>query len=138
MTWNPRSNNKFGDFRSSCVEVVAREFDYGLRDYALLRYEKTPEAYLELNSEDRPKIGDKLTIFSHPKRAPLSWSGWCKHEGEHSAGDRFEYTCDTKAGSSGAAILNENYEVVGVHNQGMSYYQVNAGTYVADIPTFKK
>ena len=132
VTWGYTNDNRSGNSTSKCVEVLAHEFSNS-RDYALLKYDNTPEEFLPLNGKDRPQYGDKVTIFSHPEGVPLAWSGWCSHEGEHS-GKRFEYRCSTKGGSSGAAVLNEDLEIVGVHNQGSAFYGVNAGTYVIDIP----
>ena len=118
--------------------MIAHEFNYSTRDYAILRYENPPETSLKVQKGIRPEKGEKLTIFSHPNGVPLSWSGWCEHVGDHDQGDRFEYHCDTKRGSSGAAVLNEDYEIVGIHNQGSTYLGFNSGTYLMDIPEFKK
>lgn len=132
IRWNYRSNNRSGDFTSRCVEIVATE-NNSQRDYAILRYDSAPEEFLPLNTRVRPRAGDNLTILSHPQGRTLSWSGWCKHEGRFS-GQKFSYKCDTEGGSSGAAVLNENLEIVGVHNLGAEYRGLNAGTYVMDIP----
>ena len=132
VTWNYRQNNQRGDFTSRCVEVLATKNSNG-KDYAILRYNRTPEAFLDVNKTDKPQRGDELTILSHPKGSPLSWSGWCQHEGNYST-YKFSYRCDTQGGSSGAVVLNKNLEVVGIHNLGSGSYQLNAGTYLTDIP----
>ena len=136
VTWNYRDNNRSGDFTSSCTEVVAKELN-NLRDFAILKYDETPQASFPLNTTSRPKQGDKLTILSHPEGVPLAWSGWCQHEGDFGE-MKFSYKCDTKGGSSGAVVLNENLEVVGIHNLGSQYYNKNAGTYLMDIPSFQR
>lgn len=135
ITWAYTYHNRSGKMESSCVEVIARE-NNNLRDYTVLRYDSAPNASLPLNLSRRPREGDRLTIFSHPQGVPLAWSGFCQHEGSFSA-QKFAYKCDTLGGSSGAAVLNENLEIVGVHNLGSTYYQVNAGTYLMDIPMFQ-
>jgi V8-like Glu-specific endopeptidase len=132
VTWGYTDNNRQGNLTSSCEEVVSREFN-STNDYAILRYSPAPSASLPLNTADRPGSGDRLTILSHPNGVPLAWSGWCQHDGNY-GGNKFAYQCDTMGGSSGAAVLNEDLEIVGVHNLGSSGYQINAGTYVADIP----
>ena len=135
VTWNYRNNNKSGHFVSRCTKIIAKEFN-DTRDYAILKYDETPDVYFKINKTDRPEAGNKLTILSHPEKAPLSWSGWCEHKGDYKSA-QFRYDCDTKGGSSGAVVLNENLEVVGIHNLGSSYYSFNAGTYLDEIPAFQ-
>ncbi|MFW7378720.1 MAG: trypsin-like serine peptidase [Oligoflexus sp.] len=135
ITWGYTENNRKGKLVSRCQEVVARE-NNNLRDYAILRYSPVPASSLPINMKNRPRRGDRLTIFSHPNGIPLAWSGYCAHDGNFS-GQKFSYTCDTMGGSSGAAILNGNLEIVGIHNLGSSYQQVNAGTYLMDISALK-
>lgn len=131
IRWGYTQNNRSGKLVSKCSQVLAHE-NNSLRDYAILRYSPAPSASLPINRSNRPKAGQRLTIFSHPNGIPLAWSGYCKHEGNY-YGQRFSYKCDTMGGSSGAAVLNENFEIVGIHNLGSSSLQLNAGTYLADI-----
>ena len=132
VTWNYRRDNRSGDFTSRCLEVIRTE-NNGNRDYAILRYDSAPDAYIDVNKSQKPRKGDALTILSHPQGQPLSWSGWCKHSGAYE-GNKFSYNCDTKGGSSGAVVLNEDLEIVGIHNLGNSSYQINAGTYIQSVP----
>jgi len=135
ITWAYTETNRQGKLVSSCQEVIAKE-NNNLRDYAVLRYSPAPSSSLPINASNRPRLGDRLTIFSHPNGVPLSWSGYCNHKGNFSS-QKFSYDCDTKGGSSGAAVLNAKMEIIGVHNLGSGYQQVNAGTYLADIPVFQ-
>lgn len=135
VEWAYTYNKQTTSLVSSCKQVVARE-NNNLRDYAILRYEPVPPTALKVNLTDRPRRGEKVTIFSHPNGIPLAWSGFCDHQGDFS-GQRFSYQCDTQGGSSGAPVLNENLELVGVHNLGAAYAQLNAGTYLIDIPAFQ-
>jgi V8-like Glu-specific endopeptidase len=136
VLWTFTQRNSRGAGRSRCLRVLAQE-ENSQRDYAVMLVDNPPSASLATNLGDRPSQGDRLTILSHPAGRPLSWSGWCAHEGEFS-GNRFAYACDTEGGSSGAAVLNERLEVVGIHNLGSSASEVNAGTYLQDIPYFQR
>lgn len=122
--------------KSKCVSVVAAEFT-SERDYAVLQYEPAPKSRLAVNLDKAPELGDEISIFSHPNGLPLSWSGVCTHDGEYK-GLRFSYGCDTFSGSSGAAILDKDFRVVGIHNMGSDFYQTNAGTYLLEIPVFQQ
>lgn len=131
VTWSFRAADKTQTMKSKCVKVLAHVFTEN-QDYAVLTYDSFPEASLPVNLIDRPKLGDALTLYSHPNGQALTWSGWCNHQGE-GTGYRFRYDCDTLSGSSGAAILNAKLEVVGIHNQADDDTSFNAGSYVMDM-----
>ena len=120
-----------GYMTSQCQEVLASEFT-AEKDYAYLRYSPVPRDSLEVNLDDKPQVGDEVTIFSHPSRRTLENSGWC-HVSEH-MDERFSYGCDTEGGSSGAAVLNSSLEIVGIHNLGNRAEQYNAGTFLTSTP----
>ncbi|MGB8192976.1 MAG: trypsin-like peptidase domain-containing protein [Chitinophagaceae bacterium] len=45
-------------------------------------------------------------------------------------GHRIFYTSDTEGGSSGAAVFNEKWELIGIHTSASSKMNANAGTFV--------
>ena len=117
---------------SRCIEVVALE-KTALKDYAILRYDNVPVESLRVNLASNVEYGDQLTILSHPLNQPLSTSGPCHYLGNYKGSNMLSYDCDTQAGSSGAAVLNERMEVVAIHSIGSNYYEANAGTDVKRI-----
>ena len=98
-----------------CKEVIAFEYNEA-RDYALLRIDPVPEESIELNFA-LPQIGDQVSIFSHPQRRMLEWSNYCSIEKIYDApkAGLMAYSCDTEIGSSGAPILNDAHEMIGLH-----------------------
>lgn len=102
--------------QSECVEIIATEMNIQ-RDYAIFRVSPIPPAHLE-PSLGTAEIGTKISIYSHPKKRPLEWSTWCTVEGfvKKSKDNQFYYSCDTEGGSSGAAVLDRDLRIVGIHN----------------------
>lgn len=127
------TDSQRGIGRSQCVEVIAKELS-NARDYAILRYDPVPPAQLDVELSGKPQKGSLMTIFSHPRLRTLENSGWCQVGGNIATSEKFTYTCDTEGGSSGAAILDRNFRVVGIHNLGANYQQYNAGTYITSTP----
>ncbi len=118
---------------SHCSEIVAAEYRGGI-DYTIFRVEPYPASFLAI-SEQEIRHGERISIFSHPRRRPLEWSGFCEAKGLSSYNDsQFGYECDTDGGSSGAAILNEGNEIVGIHNFYNSLDNLNGGTSVTQTP----
>ena len=132
VVWGYTEEEK-GYMRSKCTEIVDTQFSNS-KDYAVLRYSPAPTVYAEYNMAPQMTNESKITIFSHPKMRTLENSGWCSIRNIVSGTYKFTYQCDTEGGSSGAAILNEDYEVIGVHNLGSYYMNANAGTILAAIP----
>lgn len=132
VLWGYTTDNRQGTMHSKCVQVLAVEQN-DAKDYAFIRYDQAPKVYLPVNTERKPATGEKIIIYSHPRGRTLETSGWCTVKGQ-TMGQRFRYFCDTEGGSSGAAILNERFEIVGIHNLGNSYQRFNAGTYIMSTP----
>lgn len=121
---------------SKCTQVLVLELT-NVKDYALFRVDRAPRVALKVRTQARPPLGTRITIFSHPFRQPLMWSGVCEISRSIATGlnpNFLHHRCDTNPGSSGAAILDaETLEVVGIHNGGQSVGQTggaNYGTYV--------
>jgi V8-like Glu-specific endopeptidase len=137
IVWNFRENQPEGELKSQCLEIIASENNFSA-DYAILRYDVYPEQSLKVDTSGELRFGDPLTIFSHPNNRALSWSNWCQYLGTlDDSLYRLSYECDTESGSSGAVILNENFDIVGVHNLGIWSRKINGGTFVSEIPELK-
>jgi hypothetical protein len=118
---------------SRCTEIVAAEYHSGT-DYTIFRVDPYPPTSLAVN-ENGIRRGERISIYSHPRRRPLEWSGFCSAKSLSSHTDtQFGYECDTDGGSSGAAVLNERNEIVGIHNFYNSLDNLNGGTNVAKTP----
>ena len=123
-----------GYLTSSCTEIIASELNEE-RDYAIFRVFPVPTGSIGLNPET-VSVDAQISIFSHPRKRHLEWSQWCKVEGlvGKSHGHQFYYSCDTEGGSSGAAVLDKNYHVVGIHNFYSKDLNRNAATMIASTP----
>ncbi len=123
-----------GYLTSQCMEVIATELN-GERDYAIFRVSPVPPSKIEL-AEHAPQLDSDISIYSHPRMRPMEWSQWCKVEGfvEKSNNNQFFYSCDTEGGSSGAAVLNSEFKVVGIHNYYTNVLDRNGATLVNVTP----
>lgn len=126
--------NSNGYMTSRCVQVVVSEYN-SERDYALLKVSPIPHGQATL-SRQKAAMGQEISIFSHPRKRPLEWSGWCRVESlfDKARGHQFGYTCDTEGGSSGAAVLNRKMEVVGIHNYYSGDANLNGATFITSTP----
>lgn len=110
-------------------------------DYALLKVSPVPVASVNADWEKRARLGDKVTIFSHPEDLPLRWSKYCRVKKVVDSDfdqDLIHHICDTNPGSSGATIINVfTLKVVGIHDGGKiddTGSGLNYGTYIYDTP----
>lgn len=123
-----------GYMTSKCTEVIATEYNEE-RDYAIFRVSPIPSSYIEV-SHNTLSLEDAITIYSHPHKRPLEWSQWCKVEGflDSSLGNEFYYSCNTEPGSSGAAILDKDFKIVGIHDKYDPDHNRNAATMLSVTP----
>ncbi|MGO4312493.1 DNA/RNA non-specific endonuclease [Pseudomonas sp. KB_15] len=63
--------------------------------------------------------GEWLTIVQHPGGAPRQWAIRENECMEDSLADVLLYRSDTAPGSSGAAVLNDSFQVVALHHSGV-------------------
>lgn len=127
---------------SNCKQLLVVEHTKS-RDYALFLVDKAPRVALPVKLDGRAALSTRITIFSHPFKQPLTWSGVCEVRKSFTAQiplGMIHHQCDTNPGSSGAAILDANtLEVIGIHDggwaEGVSGY--NYGSYIdaTYIPT---
>lgn len=106
---------------SNCKQVLVLQ-QSDKKDYALLKVDNPPRAYLPVRLQGRVQVGQRITIFSHPFKNPLMWSGVCEVKRSVNAQipmQMIQHQCDTNPGSSGATILDaETLEIVGIHDGG--------------------
>lgn len=125
---------------SKCEKIIMAQRTEKM-DYALLKVSPVPPVAVKVDLRKRAKVGDKVTIFSHPEELPLRWSQSCKVQKIKDA--EFDpalihHVCDTNPGSSGATIVDFfSLRVVGIHDGGISDGNgggLNYGTYIYDTP----
>lgn len=120
---------------SNCRQVLILELN-NQKDYALFRVDNPPRVSVKVKLQGRPALGTRVTIFSHPFKSPLTWSGVCEITRALNYGlnvNAIHHRCDTNPGSSGAAIVDvTSMEVVGIHDGGVSQATTGAnyGTYI--------
>jgi len=107
--------------------------DIGL-DFTLIELKVTPgedtpgDVFGELPLANKlvPVAGERLYIPQHPSGGPKRLGIKDTHEAvngdckvmELGNNDKFLYTCDTRPGSSGSPVLNNDNEVIGLHREG--------------------
>lgn len=132
--WNVRDGRQPSGV-SNCRQVLVLELN-NQKDYALFRVDNPPRAAVKIRMQGRPALGTRVTIFSHPFKNPLTWSGTCDISRALTYGlnvNAIHYSCDTNIGSSGAAVIDAvSLEVVGIHGGGVQngLSGSNYGTYI--------
>lgn len=125
---------------SKCVKVVIAQTTAQM-DYALLKVDPAPTAFVKPNLLTKGYIGESVTIFSHPDDLTLRWSQDCTIQQTPDANfdpAMIDHQCDTDPGSSGAVLIDVNtLEIVGIHDGG--YVDAagagwNYATYLFGIP----
>lgn len=132
VTWGRTYDNETGYLTSKCTQIIDIESSNN-HDYAILKYSPVPEKKLKYKST-LPQEGATIAIMSYPNMRTLEWSDWCQISGYNSY--QINYDCDTEKGSSGAAVLNGNLEIIGIHNFDQDHF--NSGTPLANIPLFSR
>lgn len=125
---------------SKCEKIIIAQRT-NQSDYALLKVSPIPPVAVKVDLEKRVKVGEKITIFSHPNELPLHWSQLCKIQKVRNSifdQDLIHHICDTNPGSSGAALIHAyTLRVVGIHDGGVADQSgggLNYGTYIYDHP----
>ena len=133
VEWGVRGDRP-GYLISRCEMVLAQETSDKL-DYAIFKVTPAPRAELQVAAQN-PVLGQKITLFGHPRGRPLEWSAACEVLSPDLGGwgeNAFSHQCDTEAGNSGSAVLDaETAEIVGVHDGGIEPY--NYATNIQDTP----
>lgn len=130
---------------SKCTRLIIAQRSQKM-DYALFKVDPIPEDFIKPDLSEKPEVGDRITIFSHPDELPLHWSKVCRVKRLYSTSkpvDSLFYNCDTNPGSSGATVIDVNsLMVIGVHDGGQIVNMTddnlgvgfNYGTYIYETP----
>lgn len=116
-----------------CVELVCSDPDL---DYALIRLESATQLDKRepLSIVQQPltlHIGDRLNIVQYPKGGPLKYA--IRNNFYVGTGDTsryIRYLTDTEGGASGSPVLNDAWQVVGMHH---AYRQVPKEEYKGQV-----
>ncbi|MFZ9520869.1 MAG: trypsin-like serine peptidase [Silvanigrellaceae bacterium] len=137
VVWGNRGGNTQLS-ASKCLEVKIRVYNDTL-DYALLKVENPPAAFIPVETEPTT-LTTPATMLSHPRMRPLEWSGICGlsvYEDPKRASEKFFHSCDSEGGSSGAAILSrESLRIIGIHNGASD--ELNYGIFITAITDLAK
>jgi V8-like Glu-specific endopeptidase len=136
---------------SKCIEVIAamKNDDLGF-DFAILKVSPAPTEVILPDTSRRSIFGDSVTVFSHPQGEVLQWSRACGVERVLNPliPDSFiQHQCDTRPGSSGAAIIDMiSMKIVGIHDGGINDFDeatgvplstgMNYATYIMNSPLY--
>ncbi|MDQ3297806.1 MAG: serine protease [Myxococcota bacterium] len=133
IEWGVRGDlDAQGYLVSNCTQILALAYDPQGADYAIITVDPAPPAYAGLTFEN-PDVGRMLTLFSHPQRRPLEWSGTCP-AGEPRYPQVVKHTCDSEQSSSGAPVLDDTRAtIIAIHNGGIAD-QYNFATPIVDTP----
>lgn len=130
---------------SKCTRLIIAQRN-NKTDYALFKVDPIPDVAVRPDLSEKPEVGDRITIFSHPDELPLRWSKICRVKRLYSTSkpvDSLFYYCDTNPGSSGASVIDVNsLKVIGVHDGGQILNVTdndlgvgfNYGTYIYETP----
>ena len=122
--------------------IIARISPTTKADYAFIEVEGVPQQKLDFNWGGIQNSPNRLTIFSKAGGKPYQWSKFCRPFRSLSwvfeSPSRFEHSCDTQGGSSGAAILSviphQIPKIVGIHFGGDAVLQRNMATNAIALP----
>jgi S1-C subfamily serine protease len=84
-------------------------------DFALLKLEIPIDAEPLRVSAGAASVNHTIVVLQHPRRAPLRIA-FGRITGFNPTGTRLRHNAATERGSSGAPCLNEDLDVVGLHN----------------------
>lgn len=125
--------------KSKCDRILFAQKDIIGNDFAIMQVSPAPKAVVELDLENKPQVGDEVTIFSHPDELPLRWSKTCVVENNSDPDlppESMHHKCDTSIGSSGAVIFDmKTSKVVALHAGGhmtSATEGMNYGTYLTN------
>lgn len=135
VIWSFTEDRTTGSFVSYCEEVIATKNDPETgEDYAFILYDQAPAYYFGSDPNNKPTSGVPVILYSHPSTRPLETSGWCQLVEMDEKKANFHHTCDTQQGSSGAAVLDDSFRVIGIHHSASRIHKYNIGTYLAETP----
>lgn len=97
-------------------------------DIALVRLAQSIEGVrpLRLRSAGDPRVKDPAFIVQHPGGGPKQ-IGVYRNEIKYFDDNVLQYLTDTEGGSSGAPVFNQEWEVIGIHNQWIGATEADSG-----------
>ncbi len=111
----PRASKRF-----TVSQVIEQEQNIGW-DYAIVRLNGSPGrefGHANIAAVD-PAVGSTLTVIGHPSgRRKEIHAGPLLDYASGVGSNWFRHQVDTEGGNSGAGILNDNGELIGVHTNG--------------------
>jgi V8-like Glu-specific endopeptidase len=116
--------------QSRCVRVLSRRNQWPY-DYAFFEVDPAPVAAIRVVADAGrgEGVSPSGTLFGHPNRRPLEWSGTCYLPPYATT---FTHWCDTEGGSSGTVVLEDNTLLgVGINT---SHVVLNHGIYFGATP----
>ena len=130
INWGVTINND-AYMTSDCERIILLEHS-SQKDYALFSVDPSPHFAIPIQLDTNDQTNQAITIFSFPQKRPLEWSGWCTIEDfiPFSDKNQFSYSCDTEGGSSGASVLNDQLEIIGIHNYYSAELNRNGATFI--------
>ena len=123
IVWGRTDFNPKGILKSKCKRIIARQYNRR-QDYGLLKI-RAPYPKREFTYKSTYNARGLVEVISHPNGKPMRTSGRCPAYTSPES-NRILYSCDTQQGSSGAPILDKNYQIIGVHN--FELFDRNGGT----------
>lgn len=128
---------------SRCLKLIARELSSS-SDFAVLHVEQAPASKIEMEMLNRPREGQRITLFGHPKKRPLEWSQYCGIAplpqiwtvgiSPDEQKNIFAHQCDTESGNSGSAIIDaETLKVIGIHHGGKDDWNTATWTVQSEL-----
>lgn len=104
--------------------------EFGEYDYTLVKIKDESgdleqRGFLRLGSSANTSVDDKINIIQHPEGGTMKIalpdeviSKWNQH---------LYYVADTKPGSSGSPVFNQNWEVIALHHAGADRFHSRGG-----------
>lgn len=124
--------------KSVCESVLFAQKN-SVNDFAILKVSPVPDAFVNVELIRKARVGDNITVFSHPEDLSLRWSKICTVESQLDrtiSPETLRHNCDTNPGSSGATIIDAaTNKIVGIHNGGRTTSPgigINYGTFLTN------
>lgn len=93
-------------------------------DFAVIRLQQAEgrtRGYYQIDRSPSPKLDTPVTVFQHPMGGPMAKTiGVSRVLWPAGVGTRLRHDANTTGGSSGGLVLNEEFELVALHQAGIA------------------